>query len=482
MTQLASRVLRNSVYNITGVMLANASGILLSILLARMLHPELFGIYQLALSVGFLLITFTDLGINGALIRYMSHAIGIGDESLARGYFRYLLKLKLSLAAIVSVSVLLSADFLALHIFHKPELCLPLKITAALIFFLSLLNFTNGIFSAFQKFEYTTIRAVVYEGLRLVLIPAFIFLGYSVSGALAGFSLAALGAELVLLVFLVSRFPFLLKGRYAQVDTKKLVKFLSFLTVGSISGVIFAYIDSIMLGIMLEAEYVGFYRAAFNIVMAVAGMVSIAGVLFPLFTQLEGEDLEMAFKRVFRYSAIFSFPAAFGLALISAPFVKVVYGAEYLPAVYPLYALSFLMITWTTDFYGTIFNAKEKPEYPAMIIIASMLLNIALNYVLILKFGMIGAAIATVISRYFNFIFLAFFSKRILGISADKSSVYKPLASSIVMAGFLWSIPSPETVLSGVLQIIAAAIIYLSVLILIKGIGMEDVRYIKEAI
>ncbi len=72
MVQLARKVIKNSIYNSSGILIGNIAGIMLTIILARLLHPELFGIYHLVLAVGFLLLTFTDLGINGALVRYVA--------------------------------------------------------------------------------------------------------------------------------------------------------------------------------------------------------------------------------------------------------------------------------------------------------------------------------------------------------------------------------------------------------------------------
>jgi len=482
MVQLARKVLKNSIYNSSGVLIGNIAGIILTIILARLLHPELFGIYHLALAVGFLLLTFTDLGINGTLIRYVSHALGRNDKTLARSYFIYLVKIKLFLSLLTSILIFLLAKPLAIHVFHKPPLFLPLEIIAVFVFLYALLGFTNSAFNAFQEFDYTTIKASVYEVLRLLLIPLFVILGYSVWGALVGFCLSILGAFLVLFCFLVKKHAFLLRGEVKRIDSKRILRFLSFLTIGSISGVVFAYVDSIMLGIFMAAEYVGFYRASYNIVIAIAGLASIAGVLFPVFTQLEKADLNNAFQKVFKYSTILSFPCAFGLAFIAEPFVKVIYGVEYLPAVYPLYALSFLIITSSTNFFGVIFNAKEKPEYPAMVIIVSMVLNVILNYFLILRFGMIGAAVATVISRYFNFISLGILSKRVLNISPASSSIYKPLISSLVMVIFLYLIPGPDTVLIGILEILIAGVVYISVLLLVRGIGREDLRYFKKIV
>ncbi|MDI6811593.1 MAG: oligosaccharide flippase family protein, partial [archaeon] len=243
MVQLARKVLKNSAYNSSGVLIGNIAGIILTIILARLLHPELFGIYHLALAVGFLLLTFTDLGINGTLIRYVADALGRNDETLARSYFMYLGKIKLLLSILISILIFLFAKPLAIHVFHKPSLFLPLEIIAVFIFLYALLGFINSAFNAFQEFKYNTIRSSIYESLRIVLIPLFVLLGFSVGGALAGFCLSISGAFLVLFYFLVKKHAFLLKGEVKRIERKRILKFLSFLTIGSISGVVFAYVD-----------------------------------------------------------------------------------------------------------------------------------------------------------------------------------------------------------------------------------------------
>jgi len=42
-----------------------------------------------------------------------------------------------------------------------------------------------------------------------------------------------------------------------------------------------------MIGMFLPAEEVGYYRASYNIVGAIAGLLSIPSVMFPVFVQLE---------------------------------------------------------------------------------------------------------------------------------------------------------------------------------------------------
>lgn len=133
---LARKVFRNIIYNISSVFIANVVGVIVTIYVARALKPELFGIYSLALSIAFLLLTFTDLGVNATLIRYVAHAHGLGYYELVRGYIRGLSKLKVFLVLVVSIVLFASSDVLSIYVFQKPLLSDPLKLTSLFIFFL----------------------------------------------------------------------------------------------------------------------------------------------------------------------------------------------------------------------------------------------------------------------------------------------------------------------------------------------------------
>lgn len=131
---LARKVLRNSVYNSMSVLVGNISGLVITIYLARALKPELFGIYSLAISVAFFLLTFTDLGINATVVRYGAHAVGKGDYALFRGYVYSIGKLKIALTLAVSTGLFVFSDVVSIKVFGKPALSTPLKIISGYIF------------------------------------------------------------------------------------------------------------------------------------------------------------------------------------------------------------------------------------------------------------------------------------------------------------------------------------------------------------
>jgi len=482
MVRLAKTVMRSSIYNSISTFINKLGGLIFTIILARLLAPELFGIFHLVLSIAFLLLSFTDLGTSGTLIKYVSQAVGQNDEISARSYLRYIFRLRLIFNFSCSLFLILLADPIAVHVFHKPYMYIPLIICGFFLFITSLLDFISALFVSLQKFEYLIIKHTFYELTRILFVPLLIILGYGVHGALWGLVIASI-VTLVISIFLFGiKYRSLWAGEVICIQKRGILRFLSYMSFASISGIVFAYVDSIMLGIFLPAEYVGIYRAAYNVVFAFIGIISIAFVLFPIFTQLDGLELENAFKRVFRYSSILVFPITFGLIFFAEPVVRIVYGVDYMPSVTPMYALSILIILTPLDFFGILFTAKGKPEFPAKLMIVSSAINIILNYIFIVNLGVLGAAIATVVSRSFNIVILGILSKRILNIAPNLDSIYKPLFSSAIMGLFLYLVPAPSTFLLSIFEILVGVFIYLTTLILLRGLMREDLVFLIETI
>ncbi|MCK4335489.1 MAG: oligosaccharide flippase family protein, partial [Candidatus Aenigmarchaeota archaeon] len=295
--KLAKSVAKNSFYQSLTSLMDKAGALIFAIILARLLQPELFGVYQLALSIGFLFTAFADLGVGSTMIRWVSYALGERDKALVRSYYRYLLRIKLLLLFFAFTILFFASPFLTYTIFGKPELLLPLQIMAAYISLYSFFSFLHSTFLSLQVLKYATAGRVVFEVSRIIIVPVLVIAGFSVWGAILGTCFAIMLAVLVLLFILVKKYKYLLRGETKQIKQRSLLTFLSYLTLSSMSGLFFVHIDSVMLGYFLANEAVGFYKAASAIVFSVIGVIAITAIMLPVFTQLESIRLKNAFRK-----------------------------------------------------------------------------------------------------------------------------------------------------------------------------------------
>ncbi|MCX8193949.1 MAG: oligosaccharide flippase family protein, partial [Candidatus Pacearchaeota archaeon] len=316
------KVLKSTFYNFLANIIGRIGGLIFTIIVARTLYPEFFGIYSLTLTVVLTVATFTDLGINATLIRYLSESLKKKTketETEARSRLYFLLNFKIVLTAVIAIALFLLAESIAVHIFKKPLLALPFQIGSIYLFTISIQGFFSSIFYALQKIQYSTISEIIFQVLRIILIIFLLNIHKNVGTVFITLTIALFISFLFLYSILFKNYVFLIKGEIIKLEKqerKRLLSFFGWLTISSISLVFFVHVDTFMLGIFLPSEFVGFYHSIFSIVGAVAAFVSFGSVLLPVFTQLEQGKLERGFKKVFRYVSLISVPAAIGLAYI----------------------------------------------------------------------------------------------------------------------------------------------------------------------
>ena len=490
----SSQIFENLFFQGFSGVLSKGGSLLFTIIIARILFPELFGIYSLALTIILILIAISDFGLSPSITFYLAESLGNKKKKQARSRFWFLINLKFFTSVIFSISLFLFAGVLAAF-FKKPELILPLRIGSLYLFISAIYAVITPFFISIQKLKYTASSEAIFQVSRIFLVCVFFLflkLEKSIFLIFVSLVLATLFSLIFVLVIIYKKYPFLIKGKKDPVEKRRILRFSGFLAAGSLGAIISLSIDKLVLGFFLESEFVGFYAAIFSIVGGVIGFVGITAVFFPVFVQLKGEKLKSFFTKSFHYLSILVFPASIGLAFVLPSLLKILYGAEYLPAQYKFSfiitaALLSLIILENafSGFYKTLLDAKEMPKISAFINIATSILNVFLNvffiYYLIkidISYGLIGASAATFLSRYAGLFAIAFLAKKRTNISPKRSSVIKPFFASIIMLVYLFFFHHffPMNLISGIIMIVSAAIFYFLILLLIKGLDINEVK------
>ncbi len=493
---LTKEALENSFWDFISKIIEKIGSLVFTIILARFLLPEGFGIYSLSLSVALIFVSFINFAPESSLIRYVSSALGKKDKKLARSYFKYLLKIKLILAFVVSILLLLLAYPISYYLFKKPFLFAPLFILGFYIFILSIHDFYDTLFYAFEKVKKKAIKNILHQTLRIFISLLVFFLvarSYYVIGVIFGLILTNLIIVLFILIYARQFVGSLFKGEEKKIDKKRILRFVGYLSITGISTMIFSYIDILMLGIFLEdVSYTGFYNSSIVLVWGVAGLLRFRQVFLPIFTKVKRKSLEEVFNRVMKYSFIITIPATFGIVVLSRYIIFAVYGSEYVQASFLLPIMAFLVIESVNGaFVASLFSAKEKPSSVTKILIVAVILNVILNIILInlllnisQLWASIGAAIATLISKYVLFFSLIMIAKKELKVKLRHINWVKPLIASLVMFVFLFLINKfmikDMSLVTGLIEIVLGMIIYFVFMLLIKGVTKKDIQLFKS--
>jgi len=411
------RVIKNSSWQLATTLTAKIGSLIFTIILARLMLPELYGLYGLALSTILLMAIFSDFGINSALMTFISKTID-KNPGKAKGYLYLLTKYKISLIILSSIILLASASWIANSYYNKP-IYYALLAGAIYLPMTILSGYLNPIFISKNNFRPQFISEIIIQVAKLVIIPfSIIYFLVNVSSiefyllwVFLLLSVCYMLGGLYLLITAKLKHPF--KKRKAEKlnfkEKRELVKFILPLSITSISGVFFGFVDQIMLGPYVESQFLGFYQVALNLAASAAVIISFsASAAFPIFARLKGKMLEKGFKKTRNITFLISVLAAIFTFTIAPIIIEIIYGTEYLTAISYLKILSLLLISFPMiGLYTSYYISQRKTKVFSILLISSTVLNVILNYIFIniglqysMFYAVVGVSVATVISRY----------------------------------------------------------------------------------
>jgi len=414
---IGGQVIKNSTYQLSTNIIFKLGSVFFTIIIARMLGVELFGLYSLALSTIVLFSAFSDLGIGTTLLTFVSKSLAKNNLKKAKSYFNILLKYKIYLTIISSLSLITCAYFLANNYYQKPIfyalLAGVLYIPAS-----SFAGFLITVFQANNNFKIPMIKEIIFQLSKFTLIPIGILLLLKTTSS----TRIIIGT-----VILLTGISWLISLSYLKISAKKhisymkenpdlltkkdkteLKKFISPLVLTVLSGMFYGYIDTIMLGHYIsDVAYIGFYGVALSLVGSLAAIISfMPGVVLPIFSRLEKKSLDHIFVKIRNFTILLGLLST-SFVYFFAKYILLLYGKEFLQATIFLQLLSFMLIlTPIIGLYDAYFASRKKTGIIATILILSTITNIVLNIVFInygLQFGMneaiLGACFASLFSR-----------------------------------------------------------------------------------
>ena len=386
-------------------MLAKAG--LLLLLTRVLLTPSQYGELNFALSVLGGLAILATLGLPKSAARYVTEFAeqrpGMVPHVIVRSLGFLLLFTLLVAGGTVTVGDAVAARF------GVSSLVPLLGVGALFIAATALSAYTRQLFQAFNSVEWSGVVGVVSGVSRLLFVALFVWLGYGVAGALFGYVAALAVGVLVGGVVLYRRFYSTYEPD-ADPDasiSRRILEYSVPLTATRSANVIDKKVDTVLVGVLVDMTAVGFYTIA----KAVSDFVSMPASSFgytisPALSEQRSKGSEERAARIYqttlRYVLLAYVPAVAGLILVAEPMVRYVFGAGYDGAapvvqVFGLFILVNAVNKVTSDGLDYLGRARSR----AIVKTIMALGNVALNLLLIPVMGVVGAAVATVITFSF---------------------------------------------------------------------------------
>jgi O-antigen/teichoic acid export membrane protein len=414
-----------------------------TIVLARLLDIENWGIFSVTIAVSSFISTFYDFGIGYTVTHKISELGARGKTQKLKDMIGILFKTKLAITLIFAILLFLFSDILA-ELFHVSGAGIYFKASISFFILFNIFSFFDSIFIGFKRFRDSALFNSTHFFMRMLFSAGFVMVGFGINGAMIGYATALALTCCAQYYLLRNYMPFNAPGR--PTNLTPLLSYGFFLGVSSMASAITGWTDSIILGIFMGAVPVGMYRIAFSISNAIATLVgSIGRVTFPIFSAAEAkkEQTTINFNLVIKYSSYFAIPTVIGLSILANPIVTILFGAQYSESASALWILSYLV--FDAVIVGSLvmlYAAKKETKLIGMTTLIAAFANILLNIMLIPILGMTGSATASVITRFGCFIYLAAESKK-RGVSFNFNLFTKPVIGSMVMALILICLTTP---------------------------------------
>ena len=223
---------------------------------------------------------------------------------------------------------------------------------------------------------------------------------------------------------------------------------------------------------------VGIYSAAFKIYevgVMVPAMISV--VLFPIFSRLYAHslyDFAQQFSIITRIVCGIGLPFTIATCLFSPILLPLIFGAQYEESVFLFQLLCGAIFCTALDQLLSIvlLAAKQEKLELKVLAITFIIYMISLAY-FIPHFGSLGAALATLIALVLKVFVRYYYARTIIGVTLVDLKMPPLLSAGIVMILLQYWISNL------VLAILMGFVVYIVVMVLLKGITSNDLKQLS---
>lgn len=387
-------IIKNAGLVILGLVALKVVGFLYNVFVVRRLGDDRMGQYATVLAFVGIFQIFAELGVTQHVMREIAR-----DRSKVSRYFWNLVAIRLALALVSLVTI----PFLAARFGYSGDVFIGIGIYTT-SFLLSAVGVPlSTVLTAFEKLGHVTLLDVITQVVVISLGTAFLFGGLGFIWLIIG-NLISLMVHILLAIIFIRRVG--ISGFNFHIEP---LTWLPLIRAGLPFGIIslmlsLAYsIDTVILSKFVSPAEVGWYGVAYNLVFSLMlFMNGFKAAIVPTLSRVYTKDMDQV-KRWYRWSMrflwLFSLPVAVGGFVLSYSLITWLYTTEFLPS-----GLAFQILVWdfpfvvVAAFAGNMTTITNEERSAARIYSVNTCLNVILNLILIPRFGLIGAALVTVLT------------------------------------------------------------------------------------
>jgi lipopolysaccharide exporter len=416
-------------------------GLISTLVLARLLNPEDFGVVAMALSFLFLAEQLTAMGLDFALIQ---------NQEATRAHYDSAWTGQLLLGAVITLFMIVAAQPIAAF-YQKPELVWVVVALSVHPILNALCNIGTVAFRKDLDFRKEFIYQLSKKALGFLIVVPAAFILQSYWALVVGI----LASQLISVVISYMMHPY--RPRCDLSRFRELFRFSRWLLVNNFVGYFKVRSADFIVGRSFGASALGTYNVAYELAHLPSTELTmpINRALMPGFAKLHGHhEISEAYANALGLMALLAVPCAAGLAVLAPFFVPTVLGLKWLDASPLIQVLAFngALLMFHSPITSLLI-ARNKPAMATLgnaVYLATLLAALFVASTAYAELGAQGAAFAAVVTSVVTTPVYLLIVWRTMAISPMVfiRAVLRPAVASVVMAALLfWFVPTYDVAL-----------------------------------
>jgi len=367
--------------------------------LGRILGPADYGIFGIVISLSSMSYLFFNNGIQFAVSKYVSE-----KGTVAYPVLKSAIKIQFVFGLSLTLIWIGLADQIAAWL-HDASLAVYIRFSALAILPLALYEAILGFLNGTKAFGRHALVEIVYSISKAVAVFSLVYLGFQLTGAIAGYVIAAIFGLIAAKVF------FKVQDRQGSFEVRRLIKFALPVMISGVATSFLMNIDIIFVKFFLKInELVGFYTCASNVARPLWFLsTAIGAALLPMISQATSAEDRISTQKYIhqslRYAAIILLPLTVIVSASAHNLVQMLYSSRFSSASTPLEVLAFgfLFLSLFT-ILSIVIAASGRPKTAMAFMLMVIPVDILLNLLLIPHYQLLGAAWGTTLSCFVGMI------------------------------------------------------------------------------
>src|SRR5262245_11666295 len=476
MRQFSRVVARNSAFGMAAQMAIKLLSFGFSVLIVRNLGAADYGQYAAVLAFGAMFVFLADLGLSPYAVREVARWRDTPDGTeRANALFSDVLLLRFLLSVLAALLLIATAWLTGRPMVMTIAIALG---TLGLIMY-SVQGSSDAMLAGFERLDLSAGSKVSYQLVFVLAGAAALLLGGGYYG-LIGANLLGI-AVMTIICWRGARALRLRPSRARARNWPALLRAsIPFGIIGFTLGLSYKF-DSVLLNIFRSDAETGYYNAAYNLVFSTVMLSNVINTsLYPSLTRQAANaphTLPAIYERALRYLLILALPIAVGAATLADQIVPFLFKAAYLPAVPALQIVIWVVpLMFASEFLGYVVLIAGDERRAARAVVVSTGFNVALNLLVVPRYGFLGAAAMTVLTEAVlvgQYLWMLRGQMRQL----DWGRVLlRPLLAALLMGGLALALRG----LPLLLNIALASLAYGGLLVLLGVVGRDELRFVRS--